>query len=67
MLLQERGQMPDYQTFDFCDCSTHHVENAELEFNRHSITGLPDISWQNIPKREKYIPNDHDIYQMASK
>jgi hypothetical protein len=35
--------------------------------------GLPDFSWYNIPKREKYtkwlqnIPNGYKIYQMAIK
>jgi hypothetical protein len=35
--------------------------------------GLPDFSWYNIPKREKYtkgpknIPNGHKIYQTAIK
>jgi hypothetical protein len=35
--------------------------------------GLPDFSWYNIPKREKYtklpqnVPNVHEIYQMALK
>jgi hypothetical protein len=34
---------------------------------------LPDFSWHNIPKREKYsklpqiIPNVHKIYQMPVK
>jgi hypothetical protein len=34
---------------------------------------LPDLSWYNIPKREKYtnfpqaIPNGYEIYQMAVK
>jgi hypothetical protein len=36
-------------------------------------TGLPDFSWYNIPKREKYtkwsqnIPKGHKIYQKATK
>jgi hypothetical protein len=32
--------------------------------------GLPDFSWNNIPKRGKYpqnIPNGHKIYNMAVK
>jgi hypothetical protein len=35
--------------------------------------GLPDVSWYNIPKWEKYtkwpqnIPNGHKIYQMEAK
>jgi hypothetical protein len=34
---------------------------------------LPNVSWYSIPKRDKYtklpqnIPNDHKIYQMATK
>jgi hypothetical protein len=39
----------------------------------HVCTGLPDFSWYNIPKWQKYsqcpqnIPNAHKIYQMATK
>jgi hypothetical protein len=33
---------------------------------KKSTTGLPDSYWYNIPKR-KNIPNDHEIYQMATK
>jgi hypothetical protein len=29
--------------------------------------GLPDFYWYNIPKREKNIPNNHNIYQMVTK
>jgi hypothetical protein len=41
--------------------------------NALGTAGLPDCSWYNIPKREKYtklhqsIPNGHKIYQMAVK
>jgi hypothetical protein len=28
-------------------------------------SGLPDFSWYNRPKREKYVPNEHRKYQMA--
>jgi hypothetical protein len=28
--------------------------------------GLPDFSWHKIPKRGKYIPNYHKIYQILS-
>jgi hypothetical protein len=27
-------------------------------------TGLPDLSWYNIPKAGCNVPNDHKIYQM---
>jgi hypothetical protein len=30
-------------------------------------TGLPDFSLYKIPKREKYIPNYHELYQMCIK
>jgi hypothetical protein len=30
-------------------------------------TGLPDFSWYNIPKRRKIMPNNHKMYQMATK
>jgi hypothetical protein len=33
----------------------------------YSLPGLPDLSWYNIPKRKKYIPNIYKIYQMATK
>jgi hypothetical protein len=35
--------------------------------------GLPDFSWYNIPKREKYtklsqnVPSDHKMYQVTTK
>jgi hypothetical protein len=29
--------------------------------------GLPDFSWYNIPKRGKYIPTYHKVYQIATK
>jgi hypothetical protein len=32
-----------------------------------NIAGLPDFSWYNIPKREKIIPNNQKISQMATK
>jgi hypothetical protein len=37
------------------------------------IAVLPDISWYNMPKREKYTkwqqntPKDHKLYQLAVK
>jgi hypothetical protein len=32
-----------------------------------SVTGLPDFSWNNIPKRGKILPKDYKIYQLAAK
>jgi hypothetical protein len=30
-------------------------------------SGLPDFPSYNIPKREKYLPNYHKLYQMVTK
>jgi hypothetical protein len=44
-----------------------------MERKQNDGAGLPDFSWSNIPKREKYtkmgeiIPNRHKIHQMAGK
>jgi hypothetical protein len=51
------------------------AENPKLhsELCSYISTGLPDFSWHNIPKREKYtkcpqnIPNGHKIFPMAVK
>jgi hypothetical protein len=48
---------------------------GELNRNKKTRppTGLPDFTWYNRPKQEKYtklpqtIPNDHKIYQIGVK
>jgi hypothetical protein len=46
-----------------------HIWPAHVYFYVGSDPGLPDFSWYNIPKGEKYqnIPNRDKIYEMAVK
>jgi hypothetical protein len=45
----------------------HHLEDTVPPDSSSLETGLPDFSWCIIPKRGKYIPKYHKLYQMATK
>jgi hypothetical protein len=45
---------------------TASLQNGKSACSLGFETGLPDLSWYNIPKLKK-IPNNHEIYQITVK
>jgi hypothetical protein len=57
------------QSLSLCTCTLNRIEYGYVDGGRYGscIPGLPDFSWNNLPKQEKIIPNDQTIYQIAIK